>query len=118
VAESILFNGVSDELAMQEKSYIQLINNKIETIENTEIQKDNAVLFDSFNQQLQTIDRQYDLCRKEIDKHGYTDELIQQVIYIYQLKLSVLQMMQKEVEKINQRSNKNNHEKEKLKIIY
>jgi hypothetical protein len=50
------------------------------------VPKENAALFNEFIKQLEVIDKQYELYKQEIEKTGYNDELIQQVIYNYQFK--------------------------------
>lgn len=114
--QTSIFSEISSDLAEQEASYIQLVNSKIRKLKNEEVPKENAALFSEFIKQLEVIDKQYELYKLEIEKKGYNDELIQQVIYNYQLKLSVLQMLQSEIDKINRLSKKENNEKGKIKL--
>ncbi len=104
------------KLSQEEHYYVRLINQKISGIENENIKKENIIYFNSFILQLKNLDKQYELCQKQIEKQGYTQELIQQTIYIYQLKLNVLQMMQIEINKINNRTKTKSNEKEKIRI--
>ncbi len=116
VVQTSIFTDISPDLVKQENSYIQLVNSKINKIKEEKVPKENAALFNEFIKQLEVIDKQYELYKQEIEKTGYNDELIQQVIYNYQLKLSVLQMLQSEIDKINRLSKKNKNEKEEIKL--
>jgi hypothetical protein len=116
VEQVSIFSEISPDLAKQEVSYIQLVNSQIDKIKEEKVPKENAALFNEFIKQLEVIDKQYELYKQEIEKTGYNDELIQQVIYNYQLKLSVLQMLQSEIDKINRLSKKNKNEKGKIKL--
>lgn len=114
--QSSIFNGVYPELAKEEEDYIRLVNAQIQIIKEQEVGVENVGLFNEFIQQLEVIDKQYELYKKEIQNSGYNDELIQQIIYNYQLKLSVLQMLRAEIEKINNRTNSRKNGKNKIKL--
>ena len=103
-------------LAEQETSYLQVINIKVNEIKKQSVPVAYKSMFDDFVHQLQIIDQQYDLYKKELDQHGYSDELIQQIIYNYQLKLSVLQMLQMEMTKINNLSKHNGNENTNIQL--
>ncbi len=117
VEQASIFTHISSDLAEQEVSYMQMVSAKVDQIKKKEIPKENAALFNEFIKQLRVIDKQYELYKQEIEKTGFNDELIQQVIYNYQLKLSVLQMLQSEIDKINRLSKKNKDETGMTKII-
>ena len=111
-----IFTDISPDLAEQEVSYMQMVSVKVDEIKKRKIPKENVAFFNEFVKQLEVIDKQYGLYKQEIEKTGYNDELIQQVIYNYQLKLSVLQMLQSEIDKINRLSKKEKDEKGKIKL--
>ncbi len=117
-ANQSIFKNVSADLEKQELHYIHSINEQIELIKHIKIAKEHAKMFEEFVQQLKIIDNQYETYKKEIQKKGYNEELIQQIIYNYQLKLSVLQMLQSEMEKINNltKDRKNESIKEKITL--
>jgi hypothetical protein len=73
-------------------------------------------MFNDFTQQLQIIDKQYDIYKAQVEQHGYSEEIIQQIIYNYQLKLSVLHMLQSEINKINNLSKHEKHEYKKIQL--
>ncbi len=111
-----IFKNVSTDLEQQELNYINSINEQIEIIKQIKIAKEHAQMFGEFVKQLKIIDNQYDKYKKEIQSKGYNEELIQQIIYNYQLKLSVLQMLQSEMEKINNLTKNRKDESIKEKI--
>ncbi|MDF1549297.1 MAG: hypothetical protein P1P88_15840 [Bacteroidales bacterium] len=114
--EASIFYKFSPDLAEQEMEYIQLINNKVAIIKKQEVPAETIALFNEFIQQLEVIDKQYELYKIEISKQGYNEDLIQQIIYNYQLKLSVLQMLHSEIDKINRLTKKDKNEKDKIKL--
>lgn len=116
VKQTSIFYKISANLIEQETSYIQSIDKQLDKIKKQKIPKENAPMFDDFIKQLQLIDKQYDLFKAKVEKHGYNDELIQQIIYNYQLKLSLLQMLQSEIDKINNLTKQRKNEKEKIQL--
>jgi hypothetical protein len=104
-----LFTVIANDLVKDESNYIQLINNAMDTIRNQTVPVEYAPLFKDFIKQLQILDNQYTIYKNQVEQHGYNQELIQQIIYNYQLKLSVLQSLQSEINKINQLTKR--HEK-------
>ena len=103
-------------LVEQETSYLKVINIKVNEIKKQSVPVAYKSMFDDFVHQLHIIDKQYDLYKQEIEQHGYTDELIQQIIYNYQLKLSVLQMLQTEMNKINSLTKKKGNENTNIQL--
>lgn len=116
VVQSTLFPASFYDLSKQETSYLQVINMKVDEIKKQRIPAEYKNLFGDFIQQLQLIDQQYDLYKSQIEQHGYNEELIQQVIYNYQLKLSVLQMLQAEINKINNLSKNDKNENKNIQL--
>jgi len=100
----------------QEISTIKLINGTEEEIRQQSIPAEYENMFRDFTKQLQLIDKQYEIYKNEIAEHGYNQELIQQIIYNYQLKLSVLQMLQSEIDKINNLTKSNSDGNKKTSI--
>jgi hypothetical protein len=116
VTQSTIFPSSFIDLSKQETSYLQLIGLTEEKVREQRIPEAYKSLFSNFTRQLHIIDQQYNLYKTEIEKHGYTDELIQQVIYNYELKLSVLQMLQTEINKINNLSKNDKNENKHIQI--
>ncbi len=111
-----VFGKIATDLVKEEDSYIKLINLSESVIRKQELPAEYEPMFREFTQQLQIIDRQYEIYKAQVDKLGYSDEIIQQIMYNYQLKLSVLQTLQSEINKINSLSKMKSHESEKIKI--
>jgi hypothetical protein len=116
VAQEAIFPQRFTELSKQETSYLQLISITTNQINDQRIPAEYQSLFSDFIRQLQIIDQQYELYKSEIKKHGYNEEMVQQVIYNYELKLSVLQMLHSEMNKINKLSKSNQNEDKKIQI--
>ena len=114
--QNSIFPAKFTDLAKEETSYLQIINIKVNEIKRQSVPVAYKSMFDDFIHQLQIIDQQYDLYKQEIEQHGYSDELIQQIIYNYQLKLSVLQMLQSEMNKINNLSKQNGNENTNIQL--
>jgi hypothetical protein len=88
----------------------------MDSIRSQRVPADYSYLFKDFMVQLDLIDKQYDIYKRELEKHGYNEEVIQQVIYNYQLKLSVLHSLQSEIAKINNLPKKEENENKKIRL--
>jgi len=113
-----LFSEHEPNLVAEEEGYIQEIQLMVSSIRTQSIPVDYAHLFQDFTTQLDILDKQYELYRVELGKNGTTKELTQQIIYNYQLKISVLQKLQSEISKINTliKNEKNDFKKIQLNI--
>ena len=114
--EQGILSAFSGDLAEEEASYIQLVNQSMEAVRQQRFPAEYEYLFSDFLQQIKIIDQQYEIYKTQVEHHGFTPELIQQIIYNYQLKLSVLQMLQSEVSKINNLSKSQKDENSSPKI--
>jgi hypothetical protein len=111
-----VLNGVANYYMQEEISSINLINGAEDAIRKQSIPVEFEEMFTGFIKQLDVIDKQYEIYKTEISEHGYNQEIIQQVIYNYQMKLSVLQMLHSEINKINSRTKNNENENRKIKL--
>jgi hypothetical protein len=111
-----VLEGAANYYRQEELSNIRLISGTEEEIRKESIPSEYEDMFKDFTKQLQIIDKQYQLYKTEIAAHGYSPELIQQVIFNYQLKLSVLQMFQAEIDKINNLTKNNYNGNKKTRI--
>ena len=111
-----IFNEAHADLAKQETDYMQLINSKLNDIKKQKVPEQYKDMFDGFVEQLKIIDKQYDVYKSVVEKHGYNEEIIQQIIFNYQLKLSALQMLQSEMTKINNLSKSDRHDNKKIQL--
>lgn len=115
-AQKGIFSVIASDLANEENNYLASINLTMDSIRNQPVPADYGYLFKDFMTQLDLIDKQYDIYKLELEKHGYNEEVIQQIMYNYQLKLSVLQSLQTEIAKINNLPKKEENENEKIRI--
>jgi len=95
----------ADLLALQqvENSFKQVINlqrNKVGTIP---MYAESADYFADFKIQIRQLEKDEKAVKAEIVKRGLTDELLNQLINLYQIKLSTLKQLQIEMNKINTR---------------
>lgn len=113
-----LFTDHEPDLVAEEEGYIHEISTMVNSIREQSVPADYAHLFQDFTTQLDILDKQYELYRTELDKNGTTKELTQQIIYNYQLKITVLQKLQSEISKINTliKNEKNDFKKIQLNI--
>lgn len=95
----------ADLIALQnvENSFKQVINlqrNKVGTIP---MYAESADYFTDFKIQIKQLEKDEKAVKAEIVKHGLTDDLMNQLINLYQIKLSTLKQLQLEMNKINNR---------------
>lgn len=95
----------ADLIALQnvENSFKQVINlqrNKVGTIP---MYAESADYFTDFKIQIRQLEKDEKAVKAEIAKHGLTDNLMNQLINLYQIKLSTLKQLQIEMNKINNR---------------
>lgn len=113
-----VLDGVASYYKDEEITTIKLINGTEDEIRKQSIPVEYEDMFKDFIKQLQLIDKQYDIYKTSIAEYGYSQELIQQVIYNYQLKLSVLQMLQSEIDKINRLTKNIKNENKKIQFSF
>lgn len=95
----------ADLIALQnvENSFKQVINlqrNKVGTIP---MYAESAEYFSDFKIQIRQLEKDEKAVKAEIVKRGLTDDLLDQLINLYQIKLSTLKQLQIEMNKINNR---------------
>ncbi len=95
----------ADLIALQnvENSFKQVINlqrNKVGTIP---MYAESAEYFSDFKIQISQLEKDEKTVKAEIVKRGLTNELLDQLINLYQIKLSTLKQLQTEMNKINNR---------------
>jgi hypothetical protein len=114
--KTAVLDGVANYYRQEEISSIKLINGVEDAIRKQTIPVEYKEMFTGFLKQIEIIDKQYEIYKTEISEHGYSQEIIQQVIYNYQMKLSVLQMLQFEINKINSRTKNKENENTKIQL--
>jgi hypothetical protein len=84
-----------------ERNYTALVNLQLQRLKVTPVYAESPDYFSIFKQQYKQIERDEAAIKKDIQQHGLSDELLQQLININQQKLNVLKDLQAEVNKLN-----------------
>jgi len=95
------------ELENVESSFKQVINLQKERINTTPLSAENPGYFSDFTRQLRQMEKDEDGIKRDIHKNGLNDELLDQLINVYQQKLNVLKQLQTEMNKTNNRYKQN-----------
>lgn len=98
-----------DLIAMNniENSFKQVINLQRDKVSTTPMFAESAEYFADFKTQIKQLEKDEKSIKSEIVKRGMTDELLTQLINIYQIKLNTLKQLQTEMNKINNRYKQN-----------
>lgn len=98
-----------DLIAMNniENSFKQVINLQRDKVSTTPMFTESAEYFNDFKIQIKQLEKDEKTIKSEIVKRGMTDELLTQLINIYQIKLNTLKQLQTEMNKINNRYKQN-----------
>ncbi|WP_291868795.1 hypothetical protein [Maribacter sp.] len=100
--EGISLGDLSPDLKKVENYYVTNINLELSHLQ---VSKENKIMVDSFMEQLSTLNEEYKVLHKELNKIGPNDQTISAIIKNLQLRLQLLQKLKK---KINQlKSSKN-----------
>jgi hypothetical protein len=86
---------------MTKDYYPRLVSYQMERLRNTPVYAESPDYFKPFKQQLQQIDSDENLLRKDIQVYGLNDQLLEALITVYQRKLSLLKSLRSEVNKMN-----------------
>lgn len=100
------FNTVT-ALANMESGFIQIINLQKGKISTTPMYAESASYFNEFKAQMNQLEQEEKQLKKEISKKGLTDQQLDQLINLYQYKLTVLKQLQLEMNKTNNRYKQN-----------
>lgn len=92
---------------MLDASYASIIHYQLHKIEKTPIHAESAEYFYDFKKQWNNLDREEMKLRRDIKIGGMNDQMVEEMIRIYQQKLSVLKQLQAEINKMNLRASKN-----------
>lgn len=85
-------------------NYRQLVKLQLKSIRRTPVLAEDPAYFDDFKTALVQIDRNEKGIRAVIKKQGISEDLIEQLINLYQQKLDVLKTLQSEINKLNNRA--------------
>jgi hypothetical protein len=90
-------------LASIENSFNQIINLQRARINTTPLKAESPAYFEDFSVEIVQMEKEEHTIKREIKKHGLTNELLNQLINIFQQKINVLKQLQKEMQKTNNR---------------
>lgn len=102
-----LTNEALASLASVENGFTQVINLQRGKISTTPMYAESAAYFNEFKMQIQQIEADEKQLKKEISKKGLTANQLDQLIDLYQYKLTVLKQLQLEMNKTNNRFKQN-----------
>ncbi len=102
-----LSNNDVAKMASLESSFTQVINLQKARISTTPLYAESPNYFKDFKLQMQQMEKDEKQIKVFISKNGMTDELLDQLINVYQQKLSMLKQLQNEMQKLNTRYKQN-----------
>lgn len=109
---------LSDETAAIDKSYSSLIDYQLRKLRATPLYAENGSYFSFYTEQFRQMDQDEQAVKKDIKTYGLTDELLEQLINVYQQKLDVLKNLQTEINKMNNKVRQKEAPLEKPKVHY
>jgi hypothetical protein len=101
-----------------EASFTQVINLQKARISTTPLYAESPVYFSEFHHQLQQMEKDEAQIKSYIQKNGMSDELLEQLINVYQQKLNMLKLLQTEMQKLNSRFKQNRPAVDTLKTYF
>ena len=90
-----------------ENTFKQVINLQKAKVNTTPLNAESPGYFNDFTIEMKRMERDEQGVKKDISKSGLTDELLEQLINIYQQKLNMLKQLQNEIHKTNNRFKQN-----------
>jgi hypothetical protein len=100
-------NNAMTTLSNMETGFTQIINLQKGKISTTPMYAESANYFNEFKAQINQLEQEEKQIKKEISKKGLTDHQLDQLINLYQYKLTVLKQLQLEMNKTNNRYKQN-----------
>ena len=106
-ADEVIDKAYLAELHTIESSFTQVINMQKQKINSTPMVAVTPDYFNDFKNQLQQMEKDEKNIKTDIKKNGINDAMVDQLIKIYQQKLTVLKQLQLEMNKTNNRFKQN-----------
>lgn len=106
------------KLSSMEASFTQVINLQKARISTTPLYAESPIYFSEFNIQLHQMEKDEVQIKFYIKKNGMSDELLDQLINVYQQKLNMLKQLQTEMQKLNSRYKQNRPAVDTLKTYF
>ncbi len=104
---SAIFASEKNTLESFESSFIQVINLQKARISTMPMYAESAEYFKDFNTQIKIMEKEETSIKSTIAKKGINNDLLDQLINLYQQKLTVLKQLQLEMNKTNNRYKQN-----------
>jgi hypothetical protein len=101
-----------------ENTFTQIINLQKAKVNTTPLNAENPSYFNDFTIEMKRMERDEQTIKKDISKTGLTDELLDQLLNVYQQKLSMLKQLQNEINKTNNRFKQNRGPEESTKTYF
>lgn len=95
------------QLHQLENSFVQVINLQKARVSTTPLYAESPEYFNDFTIQMKQMEQDEKAIRHDIFKYGITDSKLDQLINVYQQRLSVLKQLQTEMHKLNSRYKQN-----------
>jgi hypothetical protein len=92
---------VSDAVADVDRSYSKLIDFELRKLRTTPLYAENGSYFSFYTEQLKQMDLDERAVRNDIKTYGLTGVFLEQLINVYQQKLTLLKNLQTEINKMN-----------------
>ena len=115
---SELSNNDLAKMASLESSFTQVINLQKARISTTPLYAESPNYFKDFKLQMQQMEKDEKQIKVFISKNGMTDELLDQLINVYQQKLNMLKQLQIEMQKLNTRYKQNRESVDTAKTYF
>ena len=115
---SELSNNDLVKMASLESSFSQVINLQKARISTTPLYAESPSYFKDFKLQMQQMEKDEKQIKVFISKNGMTDELLDQLINVYQQKLTMLKQLQNEMQKLNTRYKQNRESVDTAKTYF
>ncbi len=106
------------KMNLMEASFTQVINLQKARISTTPIYAESPNYFKDFHLQLQQMEKDEKQIKSYIQKNGMSDELLDQLINVYQQKLNMLKLLQTEMQKLNSRYKQNRPAVDTMKTYF
>jgi hypothetical protein len=108
----------TDEIDIIDKSYSSLIDYELRKLRTTPLYAENGNYFSFYVEQFKQMDRDEQTVRNDIKTYGLSNEILEQLINVYQQKLNVLKNLQTEVNKMNNKVRGKQAPSEKAEVHY
>ncbi len=113
-----LSNADESKMEMMESSFTQVINLQKARISSTPLYAESPSYFKDFPLQMKQMEKDEKQIKIDIRKNGMNDQLLDQLINVYQQKFNMLKLLQTEMQKLNTRYKQNRVAVDTVKTYY